>query len=27
MHQANADYPEGERREMHRIVTESTALV
>ena len=27
MHKANADYPEGERREMHRIITESTVLV
>jgi len=27
MHKANADYSEGERREMHRIITESTVLV
>jgi len=27
MHKANADYPEDERREMHRIITESTVLV
>jgi hypothetical protein len=26
-HKANADYPEGERREMHRIITEGTVPV
>jgi hypothetical protein len=27
MHKANADYPEGERREMHSIITEGTVPV
>ena len=27
MHKANADYPEGERREMHRFITEGTVPV